>query len=371
MGRDDEQVAQTAGHLTWALCVSTYNRIDVLEVCVRHALQQTRMPHEIVIVDASADLDGNSRRITAMAQAAGVPIRYLAAPKKALPSQRNHGIAAATADILFLIDDDAFLSPDCAETIMRIYEADRDGKIAAISASDGPMPGDTGRIGEAKVGASRTAFTTRLLANSRIVRFLWTELLMMSADRIFIPYDGCWHRPDEATVAAHFPGVAPLSTIFGYRMTVRRSVALAEPFDADLLAYASAEDLDATYRFSRHGWNVIAPGAMIYHHEAVAERLKRQQSTMLSVLNIAFLLRKNSRQPARDTIRLYIVVLRRGLAELLKDSLTRRWRFPQFLGVVKAGFISLSMLRHDRKTLPAFYDGIQRRVLGLPPAGSS
>lgn len=372
MGRDDEQVAQTAGHLTWALCVSTYNRIDVLEVCVRHVLQQTRMPHEIVIVDASADLDGNSRRITAMAQAAGVPIRYLAAPKKALPSQRNHGIATATADILFLIDDDAFMHPDCAETIMRIYEADGERRIAAVSASDGPMPQDSAQVGEVATGVSMTSGTQRLLARSALVRFLWSEILMMSADRVFVPYDGTWHRPDAATVTAYASAdVAPLTTIFGYRMTVRRSVALAEPFDSDLLAYASAEDLDATYRFSRHGWNVIALNAKIYHHVAAAERLKRQSATMLSVLNIAFLTRKNTRQPVADTVRIYVIMLRRLLAEFLKDLLTRRWQFPQFLGVAKALVTSVSIMRHDRATLGQFYDGIQRRVLGLPPAGAS
>ena len=372
MDRDDEHVAQTAGQLTWALCVSTYNRIDVLEVCIRHALHQTRMPHEIVIVDASADLEGNSRRITAMAQAAGVPIRYLAAPKKALPSQRNHGIAAATADILFLIDDDAFLYPDCAETIMRIYEADRDRKIAAVSANDGPMPADIADVGEAATSVSMTGGAQRLLARSAVVRFLWSEILMMSADRVFIPYDGTWHRPDATTVTAYASAdVAPLNTIFGYRMTVRRSVALAEPFDSDLLAYASAEDLDATYRFSRHGWNVIAHNAKVYHQVAAAERLKRQRAMMLSILNITFLTRKNSRQPARDTMRLYVVILRRLLAEFLKDLLTRRWRFPQFLGVAKALVMTVPIMRHQRATLGQYYDGVQRRVLGLPPAGST
>ncbi|MGL4237941.1 glycosyltransferase, partial [Tabrizicola sp.] len=298
-----QKVMPETGQLTWALCVSTYNRIDMLEVCVKHALNQTRMPHEIVICDASADWQGNNARIAPMAQAAGVPLTYLPAPKKSLPAQRNHGINAATADILFLIDDDALLYPDCAEKIVSIYEADRDHRIAAISARDGPMPDGTGLVAEAKTGASKAPLTERLLSRSRVIRFLWVELLMMSADRVFIPYDRQWHCPDEATVAAQAPDrVYPLTTIAGYRMTVRRSVALAEPFDNDLLAYASAEDLDATYRFSRHGWNVAAADAKIYHHEAMAGRLKRQQSTMLSVLNIAFLLRKHSRYPVRHTI---------------------------------------------------------------------
>jgi glycosyltransferase involved in cell wall biosynthesis len=358
--------------LTWALSVSTYNRIDMLEVCVRHALQSTRMPSEIVICDASADWEGNRTRITPLTEAAGVPLTYLPAPKKSLPAQRNHGINAATADILFLIDDDALLYPDCAETILRIYEADKDQRIAAVSASDGPMPAGAGLVAEAKTGPSKAPLTERLLRGSGLVRFLWVEVLMMSADRVFIPYDRHWHRPDEATVTAYASDkVYPLTTIAGYRMTVRRSVALAEPFDGDLLAYASAEDLDATYRFSRHGWNVVATEGKIYHHEAMAGRLKRQQSTMLSVLNIAFLLRKQSRYPVRHTLQFYVMILRRLLAEFLKDGLSRRWEFPQLRGVLASLPATFRILRHDPATLAPFYDTIQRKVLGLPPAPPS
>jgi hypothetical protein len=41
------------------------------------------------------------------------------------------------------------------------------------------------------------------------------------------------------------------------------------------------------------------------------------------------------------------------------------------LGVAKALVMTVPILRHDRATLGQFYDGVQRRVLGLPPAGSS
>lgn len=370
MAQDSGITSRQRDSLSWALCVSTYNRIEMLDMCVRHALKSTRMPSEIVIVDASTDWEDNSRKIIPLAEAARVPIRYLPAPKKSLPAQRNHGIRAATADILFLIDDDAMLYPDCAESILKLYEADRDRKIAAISASDGPMPSGTGLETEAKTGISKAPLTQRLLARSSFIRFLWVEVLLMSADRVFIPYDRRWHRPDETTVAAYTSSdkVYPLTTIGGYRMTVRRSVALAEPFDDDLLGYASAEDLDATYRFSRHGWNVVATDGRIYHHEAMANRLKRQQSTTLSVLNVAFLLRKHSRFPVRHTIQFYVMLLRRLLAELLKEGLSRRWQFPQLRGVAASVPATVRILSHDRATLGPFYDGIQRKLLGLPPS---
>lgn len=368
MGQGADTVAHPSERLTWALCVSTYNRPDMLELCVRHALGSTRMPSEIVICDASADWESHRARIAPMAEAAGVPLSYLPAPKKSLPAQRNHAIGAATADILFLIDDDAFLHPDCAEVIMRVYEGDRDRRIAAVSATDGPFPGGSVLVGEAKSGFTKTPLTERVLSRSRIARFLWVELFLMSAEKIFIPYDRTWHKADEATVSAHASDrVVPVATIGGYRMTVRRSVALNEPFDGDLLAYASAEDLDATYRFSRHGWNVQALDAKVYHHEAMAARLKREQSTILSVLNVAFLLRKHARFPVLQSLHFSVMLLRRLIAEFLKDLLTRRWRFRMFRSLGASIPDAVGILRHPRSDLGPYYDTIQRRVLGLAP----
>lgn len=369
MDRGADIGAQQSERLTWALCVSTYNRLDMLELCVRHALKSTRMPAEIVICDASADWDGHRARIAPMAEAAGVPLCYLPAPKKSLPAQRNHGIGAAAADILFLIDDDAFLHPECAEVILRVYESDRDRRIAAVSASDAPLPEATPLDAAGKDGANKAPLIDRLLGSSALIRFFWTEVLMMSAEKMFLPYDGTWHKPTEAEVAAYSASALfPVSLISGYRITVRRTIALAEPFDGDLLAYASAEDLDATYRFSRHGWNVVAVEGRIYHHEALAGRLKRQQSARLSVLNIAFFLRKHARHPLRQSLGFGVMLARRLLAEVLKDGLARRWQFPQLRGVAAAIPDSIRVLTHDRATLPAFYDGIQRKVLGLPHA---
>src|SRR5438105_545340 len=39
--------------LTWALVIATYQRPDMLLRCLRLAVQQTRPPRELVIIDAS------------------------------------------------------------------------------------------------------------------------------------------------------------------------------------------------------------------------------------------------------------------------------------------------------------------------------
>ncbi len=150
----------------------------------------------------------------------------------------------------------------------------------------------------------------------------------------------------------------------GYLLTVRRAVAAAEGFDPDLLAYCPGEDLDATYRFARHGANVTALRARVYHHEAAAGRLKRHRALKLALMNQAFLLRKHSAHlPAHAALYAWRL-LRRVLAEALKDGLTRRWTFPQLRGALSAAAAAPAIFTHDRADLARWYQNRQRRVLG-------
>src|SRR6185312_14717864 len=100
----------------WALVLSTYRRPDVLALCLRAALEQTRPPREVIIVDASPDWRASRDHV--MAEIAplrpGVRWQYVEAERRSLPAQRNQGIALSTAPILFMIDDDSLMYPDCA-----------------------------------------------------------------------------------------------------------------------------------------------------------------------------------------------------------------------------------------------------------------
>ncbi|MDY6992966.1 MAG: glycosyltransferase, partial [Pseudomonadota bacterium] len=109
--------------LTWALVVPTYQRQNVLLRCLRLAAQQSWLAKEIIVVDASDNWTETHSKIMQ-----GLALEYPAIDwqhvhARALSSaiQRNQGIELATADIIFLIDDDALMYPDCAETVMDIY----------------------------------------------------------------------------------------------------------------------------------------------------------------------------------------------------------------------------------------------------------
>ena len=346
----------------WALCISTYNRGKVLCDCVRAALASTEPPAEIVIADASADWTRNRAGVEAViAEMGGCPLTYVSALRKSLTVQRNQAIALARADILFMIDDDALLHADCAARIMAHYRADAQGRIVAISARNTPLAGvatsdqrkQTNRAGRLVAGRARPV--------QRGIDFALHHLLMIPAEQRFLGYDRPERRWQGNTALPE--GLFRVDFIVGFALTLRRHLALREPFDEGLVGSSIAEDLDASYRFGRHGILAIAPDAHIHHLEAAAGRDRRRINTALALLNIAYFVRRNSERQGRDLARYALWYLRMVLAELPKDIAGGRWDLPQFRGALLAGRNLPALLRHPRAGLPAWYQDLQTKLM--------
>lgn len=348
----------------WALCVSTYNRGAMLADCVRHALGSTLPPAQIVIVDASDDWQQNRAGVEAViASFAPCPLTYVPATRKSLTVQRNQGIALASADILFLIDDDAMLHADTAARIMAHYRADSQGRIVAISCCNTPMDQVPQPVAEIK----QTNRAGGLVANrSRSIDLALRHLLMIPADQRFVPYDRPtrrWHGQISLP-----EGLGRVDFIVGFALTLRRAVALAEPFDEGLVGSAIAEDLDASYRFGRHGILAFAADAPIHHLEAAAGRDRRRVNTALALLNIAYFVRRNSDRQGRDFARYALWYLRMTLAELPKDLAGGRWDLPQLRGALLAGRQLPGLMRQPRTGLPQWYQDKQTSLMAGPNA---
>lgn len=337
--------------------------------CARHALASTLPPSEIVIVDASDDWRDNRVLIETEIAEAGTTtlLRYVAAKRKSLTVQRNQCVALAEADILFMIDDDAMLHPDAAARIMGFYRADTQGRIVAISCCNTPLAARP-EPGEAIKQTNRAG---RMVANrpapvQRVIDFLLRHALMIPADQRFLPYD----RPERRWRgnAALPSGLFRVPCIVGFALTVRRAVALREPFDEGLVGSCIAEDLDACYRFGRHGLLAFAPEAGIDHLEAAAGRDRRRVNTALALLNVAYFTRRNSTRQARDFARYAIWYLRMTLAELPKDAVGRRFGFPQLRGALLAGRHLPALLRQPRDGLAQWYQARQMQIMtGIAP----
>jgi glycosyltransferase involved in cell wall biosynthesis len=349
-----------ANALTWALVVPTYMREEVLPRCLRLGAAQTRPPLEIIVVDSSPGW--KSTRECIFREIAplwpGIRWHYVEAERRSLTSQRNQGIRAASADVLFLFDDDSLMYPDCAAEIMRVYDADNRRSIVGVNATNVAAPPDAAP--ERQLSAS-TEFTT---AKNYGPVARWVRATLR-ADDIFIPYDRALpSHPLPSAVAAL--AVDRWPTAAGWGMTFRREICLSEPFEEMLINYAAGEDSDMSYRATRRGVYVGARNSRLCHLGAVSGRAPTFIWAVFNMLNPVALHALYSTDRRRSRMLHRRMLARRVLISAAKDVYYRRWTMPTARGAL----LALSMVgtvfaksEHELRTwYPQFQAALYERA---------
>jgi GT2 family glycosyltransferase len=350
--------------LSWGLVVATYQREKVLPLCLKLALEQTRKPTEIIVIDASDYWEDTRDKVMTEIASKNSDIRwvYASAENRSSTLQRNQGLQLATADVVFLFDDDSLMYPTCAEEIMRVYEADTEGVVQGVQADsvDNPPLELVTSDSKKQTGWSENGFSFVII--SFLQRFVWKHLFLMDAKLLFLPYDGDFPQHQiPASVEKLNVQLVPL--LQGYRMTFRRDAILKEIFEPLLRYYAAGEDLDASYRVSRHGPLLVALDAKVHHFQSAGGRLPRFKVSVLSALNQALCIRKHSSDLKHNRQLFYRLMARRMLAETLKDALSRRWDLPQARGIWVALKYSSKLFALPDEELAEWYPYFQHEFL--------
>jgi len=240
--------------VTFSVIVATLGRPERLHRALRAVAALEPGPDEVVVVDGSAD--GSAAPVAA---AAGV--RYVAS-EPGLTRQRNVGLAAADADVVVFLDDDAALERDALAVLAELY-------------ADPGVVGATGRVEEPashRVGGQRSA-VRRLLRGRR------REGTFMRCGYPRRIVDG-----SRATDVEQMPGCF---------MSARLADARATKFDERLPGYALAEDEDFSYRLSRRGRVRYDPRAVVHHDNSGFAGRDRRAFGRTVVVHRWYLLRKN------------------------------------------------------------------------------
>ena len=346
-----------ANRLSWALVIATYRREHIFPRCLRLAVQQTRPPAEIVVVDSSPDWE-KTRDLVMASIAPSLPEArwvYVAAEKRSSASQRNQGVRLATADLVFLIDDDSLMYPDCAEQILRIYEADTGSAVAGVNAMHVPVPPDQPDDQLAKT-PSEHGTTKEYGPLSRLARQL------LSADDVFVPYDADFPQHPLPEALKQLPiGTRPL--MVGWGMTFRREICLKEPFEEILSYYAAGEDSDMGYRASRHGLLLTALEARLCHLGAGGGRLSPFVVAALGNLNPLVLHRLYSTDLRRSRRRSRGLLFRRFWILLAKDLSRLRLSLPNARGILYAWRCLGRIFSKSESEVRAWYPQFQKELI--------
>jgi colanic acid/amylovoran biosynthesis glycosyltransferase len=352
------------GSLSWSLVVATYNRQDVLPRCLALAAGQTRPPLEIIVVDASPDWDAARARVMSELSVHHPNVRweYVQARRRCLTAQRNQGIRLSSADVLFLIDDDSLMYPDCAEQVLKVYEADKERQVAGVMANEEATPPDAAPVADqaatSEPGVSRLReLKDRLLYWLGVMDYL-------------LPYDaGEDTRPLPPSLAGL--NVLPRARLYGAWMTFRREVVEREPFDEILDAYAYLGDCDESYRAARHGALALACDARLCHLQARGGRLSVYTLSTFGALNALVLHRLHS-SDLRRSISLYrSFLLKQCALQALRDLSHRDLSFPRARGIRVAIGMFAKVFTADKRALREWYPTLQKELIRRDPQSGS
>lgn len=356
--------------LTWALVVATYQREKILLQSLKLAVEQTRKPSEVIVVDASENWESTRDKVLKEIAPAAPDIRWVYVPalQRSTTLQRNQGLDLSTADVLFFLDDDSLMYPDCAEAIMKIYEADTTQQVMGVQAAIvDSMPSEIALEDSSKpVGWKQNKWSPNITG---ILYFAWKHILLMNNELLCIPYHGDFPRhnlPESLTPL----NVHRMKIFHGCRMTFRRDAIARERFEPLLLYYALNEDMDVSYRISRRGMLLESGDAKLHHFQSSSGRLSRYVVATLSSLNQAVCLQRYSNNRKRDQFRFYVLTSRRIVAELFKDGLSRRWTFPQLRGMLTALRYAPIIFSLSHEELAEWYPQFQKAfiTMGKPPS---
>jgi hypothetical protein len=125
--------------LTVSVIIPTYNRAGLVTAAIESALEQSRVPDEILVID-----DGSTDDTLEVLSQFSAPVRVVSQPNRGRSAARNAGLAAAASDAVIFLDSDDLLLPKtierCAGLLERQPEVDVVyGDAEMIDAQGRPM----------------------------------------------------------------------------------------------------------------------------------------------------------------------------------------------------------------------------------------
>lgn len=221
--------------------IPTRHRHEVLGRTLDSLLKQDLLPAELIVVDGSED-DETRLVVEAFGQrAAGAcAVKYLRAETLGAAVQRNQGVAVATQPVIWFLDDDILLEPDC---VLRLWAAlhsadDVGGVNAMITNQVYRAPGRASRLMFRLMGGKGATFAGRILGPA-------VNLL-----------------PEDS---AELPEIMPVEWLNTTCTMYRREALPEPPFPAHFTGYSLMEDVTLSVIVGRKWKLANARTARIYH----------------------------------------------------------------------------------------------------------
>lgn len=282
-----------------AFVVATKDRPEELRRLWTSLLAQTRLPDEVVVVEAGSapsPLD---------APPAGLPVlRRVASPVASAARQRNAGIDAVgpAIDLVGFLDDDAVLEENAVEEIVRLF----------------------GEFGPELGGAAFNMTNHPPLALAALKRTALAEALGLYARR-----RGAVTRSGFQTMIGRVEATGWTDWLPTTAAVWRREIFRGHRFDEWYSGYSYLEDLDFSYHVGRVYRLAVAAAARYRHLPAEGGRGDGYAFGLREVLNRVHFVRKHSELSLARCRAALVLRLAMSLAAAVRerdpDHLARAW----------------------------------------------
>jgi len=293
--------------LDYDVVLATRNRQNVLSISIPLMLRQTRLPRRFIVVDSS----DNHSEVRDILECEFSKVRsaielFILQADPGSSRQRNIGLRHVASPIVIFPDDDSLWFPDSAESLLRVYERDREQILGCVALTATP----TYPQGAFDYSERPHELEWRDRIARRIRRFVGTfeDTLFpdpINSDRIWSGL--CAHRkgpnwlPQEEAILC--------GTVFGYRMSYRTKVIQRiGGFDENLGRYAMFEDSDASIGSLHTCFNARSARALVHHYRVPGKRVGGWEFGLMAILNRAYVVCKHTSgaSPVRRTLKRYI-----------------------------------------------------------------
>jgi glucosyl-dolichyl phosphate glucuronosyltransferase len=323
--RGDEQALPAASldSLTAAVvvCTATWERVPLLRACVESLFAAKRTPDELLVI-----VDNNPSLARELSRTLPPQVRLLECSESGLSAARNLGTAAASADILAFVDDDATADRQWLSALMEAFAGD-----PTLLGAGGPI------------------------------------LPRWAASRGWMPDELLWVV--GCTYAGHRTDAGPIRNPIGCNMAFRRRelVALGSfetSFGKRGPALATCDETELALRLERvHGPDRISyvPEARV-HHLVPGHRLTWRFLVRRSVTEglAKGRLRRLYRRPALGAERRYVrLLVADAIPRLLLEGIRQRDRDAALAAVAIGASLAASAA--------AYVAGCMRRTDGSDP----
>lgn len=232
--------------VTYSTVIPTKDRPREAAAAVEDILSQTRLPKQIIVVDASNPPLRLPDSLHRQAEAAGIEL-VVSHREPSTSAQRNHGVALVQAPVVLFLDDDVSVEPHYVATLLERWERAGFDSFGGIVGS--PMP--IARHNPLSLALRRAFMLHYIDPRGR------RTTMRRSRKLRFVPL------PTQDVVV---PVVGAGGTAFRTELVRRHQ------FDEHFAGYALGEDLEMSFRLAREAPILQTPAVRFQHDWHPRER---------------------------------------------------------------------------------------------------